>query len=121
MKSKYRLAIQNGGRALYAEIELECRRAEGSGGAVSFSDHCDPDWEDAVRFGLLYARFGLHGDGRVPAYSVRVLDLITQPIDSTPMAVAYATAMAFWQAIGRQPKGLPEIDASLEFIRFRAR
>jgi len=97
-EGEFKLALQTGRRAFFAKIKLEAE--ERSTGRPSLdATVVEPYWEAAVAFGVALARERC----RTPTGHVRVIEVQTNPVDSTQTGVAFASYMAACAAFGCAP------------------
>jgi hypothetical protein len=110
----HRFAKQICGWGSFADVQLRVQPAERVGTPVSFdvvdldNDPRRADWIAGVEFGVRYALEHLPRSERQVA--ICVLRLHTNPVDSSTMAVAFATCLAVWNALGYVPQVVPMFD-----------
>ncbi len=118
----YRLAEQIGGWAIFAEITLSAIfRAEGHP-LVMFDGNVLLDQHGgdiaSIGFGAAYALSYIPQSERV---GVIVHKLHTNPVDTTPMALAYATCHAVLACFNESPASAPYFDRNSRCFVFPPR
>ena len=119
----YRLAEQIGGWAVFADIDLiTVARADISSPLVTLDAGVTVDGSGqqlaAIGFGLAYAL------GYVPdsdLVGVIVTRLHTNPVDTTPMALSFATCHAVLDSLDLQPDFAPYFDRETRSFVFPGR
>jgi len=118
----YRLAEQIGGWAVFAEITLSAvARAEGQP-LVTLDGNVQVDKEGrdiaSIRFGAAYAL------GNIPkseCVGIVVHQLHSNPVDTTPAALAFATCHAVLACFNESPSVVPYFDRNTRCFVFPAR
>jgi hypothetical protein len=118
----YRLAEQIGGWAVFAEITLSAvARADGQSLVTLDGDlQVDQHGRDiaSIGFGAAYA---LGNIAQSECVGIIVHELYTNPVDTTPMALAYATCHAVLACFNESPTVLPYFDRNSRSFVFPAR
>ena len=118
----FRLAEQIGGWAVFADITL-CVIARASGHPiVALGDNVDVDEYGhdvaSIGFGVAYALGYITDSDDVGVFVHR---LHTNPVDTTPMALAYAACHAVLNCFNEKPANAPYFDRDSRSFVFPAR
>lgn len=85
-----------------AEVRLALRVDDALGGLeIGLEAPSDAAWQSGARFGVAYAYEHSPVHGR--RVTVRVRRHFGHIVDTTEVLMAYAAAMAFWEAVGAPP------------------
>ncbi len=119
---KYCLKEQIGGWGIFADIELmTIRRAEGMPLVTLECGLCDDEsgrYVAAIGFGAAYA---FHCVAESNDLGVIVTRLHTNPVDTTPMALAFATCHAVLKSLGLESTSAPDFDRQTRSFVFPGR
>ena len=118
----YRLAEQIGGWAVYADLTISVAARDRAHPLVTLApsvtvDAPGPDLA-AISFGAVYAFGFVRNSDRL---GVIVHRLHTNPVDTTPMALAFATCHAVFQCLQISPTASPYFDRSTKSFVFPGR
>lgn len=102
-KGKYRINIQKGVYGFFGEIELELEKYQ----ITSIEFRIDishirhfQQYQNSIKFGLNYAMNRINSHERIlQNYRIRILSVLTLPVDSSPTVLSYVAAKAFFNAI----------------------
>ena len=113
-KGKYKVAKQNAGFAIYAAVSLEIKHTNTKKITVKFHKSVDKQWELPCLDGINYAYEKMPPQSGI---EVQITELHWNPVDTKPVAVKFATAMAFWQAMNYKPHQPPQIQKTPKAFR----
>ncbi|MGY8771425.1 MAG: hypothetical protein ACKVH8_23675 [Pirellulales bacterium] len=109
----HRLAEQIGGWAVFADIELITIARSGNTPLVSLDAGVSVDdagrYVCAIGFGTAYALEYMPGSDPVGVF---VTKLHINPVDTTPMALAFATCHAVLNSLNLKPEAAPYFERS---------
>lgn len=118
----FRLAEQIGGWAVYADITLSAIARADEHPLVTLDADLHVDQRDrdiaSIGFGAAYALRYIPQSERI---GVIVHKLHTNPVDTTPMALAYATCHAVLACFNESPTVVPYFDQHSKSFVFPAR
>ncbi|MBD3423097.1 MAG: hypothetical protein GF417_01480 [Candidatus Latescibacteria bacterium] len=111
MKGQYKLKRQIAGRGIFASVSLEVEESEKFDVIVGDGVFCLQKCMAAVHTGIWYAKQMMRMEGHaIKNVRVTVTDIGYLTTDTTPLAMVFASAMAFYEALGLKPRSLPRIE-----------
>ena len=120
MEGEYAAAVQRGQKGYYAVVRLEVHLVSFfQGSRVTLVDSGAAPWRAAIEFGVGYAYERTQRAGpRTQGAEVRVLEIRSNPVDTTELLVALASANAFCRAIRREPPPALRLDPATGEVTF---
>lgn len=112
----HRLARQQGHRGYFADVSLTVQVEPGPPGLTVLFDDAGGPWRAGASFGVAYAVERSRLDAR--HVTVQVTRLQGMIVDTTQILVAYASALAFWHALGVRPDRVPTLDLDTGIVSF---
>jgi hypothetical protein len=108
----HKLAAQHDNYGYFAEVSVNVMLERGDAGLrVEFSEGTGSAWRAGASFGLAYAfEKSPMAEVRGKRVVVRVTSIRGHAVDTTEVLIAYASAKAFWQAVGVSPPQEPVLD-----------
>jgi hypothetical protein len=100
-KGSYKLAVQNGQRAFYAQVSLQFEIVDNlqSQDWIIFDASVKPEWHLAAKFGVEYAWGHLRKYFPSSKFiKIKVYEIRDMEIDTSLICVAYSAALALFNA-----------------------
>jgi hypothetical protein len=105
------LAKQLGSKGYYGRIRLAVEPTISRMLTVDFQAGTEQQWRSGAEFGIVYGWELYHrGHPAVGGLQVRVLEIHSQPVDTTNLVIAFVAANALWNALEWLPTRLPTFD-----------
>lgn len=117
-EGKYTLAEQSGDAGFYAEVAVRVSVEIGDSNlAISYGEEIEEDWRISIAFGIVYGREHMPRELRAgKKISVKILSVQGHLVDTITIALAFASAKAFWNAMDHDgPMGFVLEKASRTF------
>jgi hypothetical protein len=112
-KGSYKLALQHGQQGYYAHVTLQVEKSNNltSQGWVRFEPSVNQEWQMAAHFGIEYAWEHIRKHfAASESIKVIVQEIHGMEVDTTIMCVAYAAALAVFNACNIEPAQKPILD-----------
>jgi len=113
MKGHYKFKRQIAGRGIFASVSLEVEESEKFDVIIGDEVILMQEWFAAIHTGIWYAKSMIWREGHaIVDLRVTVTDIGYLTADTIPLAIVFASAMAFYEALGLKARSLPLIDPS---------